>query len=155
MTLDDKKRGQSPRFVIDTVSQPARAVGRFKSAPCDAAPGLKQVMNPGGVAPSIRCGAYGNRPRLAPERLTSQITCRCANRLRWCPTVLGYRALWAEDRISPLALRWISAESREAKIRRHLPRTWDPASETNAAPDRFSTPSSHRAWSLRRSPPHH
>ena len=29
-------------------------------------------MNPGGVARSIRCGAYGNRPRLAPERLTKR-----------------------------------------------------------------------------------
>jgi hypothetical protein len=41
----------------------------------DAAFGHQQVGDPGGVARSIRCGAYGNRPRLAPKRLTGYITC--------------------------------------------------------------------------------
>ena len=50
------------------------ALGFSSAKKIDAASGLEQVTNPGGVAPSIRCGAYGNRPRLAPKRLTGYIT---------------------------------------------------------------------------------
>jgi hypothetical protein len=65
------------------VSQPAQAVGRFKLARQDDASGHQQVGDHGGIAPSIRCGAYGNRPRLAPKRLTGYITCEPTSASGW------------------------------------------------------------------------
>ena len=53
-------------YLTPTEDEAAQAVGRFKSAPYNAAFRPQQVRSPGGVAQSDQCGAYGNSPRLAP-----------------------------------------------------------------------------------------
>ena len=63
------KQMDAPKWTVAaldmSVSQPAQAVGRFTSALPDAAFGLEQAWEPGGVARSDRYGAYSNSPRLA------------------------------------------------------------------------------------------
>ena len=59
------------------------ALGFSSAKKIDAASGLEQVGDHGGIAPSIRCGAYRNRPRLAPMRLTGYITCEPASASGW------------------------------------------------------------------------
>ena len=76
------------------MSQPAPAVGRFKSARQDAAFGHQQASDSGGAARSVRCVAYGHRPRLAPSgsRRPQGVASLCPGLSHYAP--LG---LWEDD----------------------------------------------------------